>query len=384
MTEGNLSRKRLLIGLTLFFVAIGFLFLLYWLFIGQFYETTDDAYVSGNQIEVMSQISGRVTKILADETDLVTKGEPIIELDKADADVALKNAEAHLALTVRQVSQFYQNVEQLKANVAERQVNLEKAQEDLSRRQKLTVGKDISIEDMQHAKIAVDDATASLNLAKEQLAAAINLVANSDLYHHPQVLQAKDEFRNAYLTWYRTVIYSPDSGYVAKRSVQVGQQVSQNAVLMIIVPLDQIWVDANFKETQLKNIRIGQPVTVTSDLYGSDVKFDGTVIGLSAGTGSIFDLLPPQNATGNWIKIVQRLPVRIEINSKQLKEHPLREGLSTTVTVYTRHRNGSVLTMLPKNKILYQATDETAALKKADEIVDRILQENAKNVSYSQ
>lgn len=379
----KIKRRKLLLILTLFFSSVGLIFLIYWLFIGQYHETTDDAYVSGNQIEIMSQISGRVVKIRADETDLVTKGEPIIELDKADAEVVLKNAEAHLALTVRQVSQLYQNVDQLKANVAQQESNLEKAQEDLQRRQGLKITEEISIEDLRHAKLAVDNATAALNLVKDQLAAAINLVANSDLYHHPQVLQAKEEVRNAYLSWYRTIIYSPATGYVAKRTVQVGQEISPNVALMIVVPLDQIWVNANFKETQLRHIRIGQPAIVYSDLYGGDVKYNGKVVGLNAGTGSSFDLLPPQNATGNWIKIVQRLPVRISLDANELQKHPLRIGLSTTVTVYTRHRKGAVLSFLPTNKVLYQAPDDADALKKADEIVDKILQDNAKNISYS-
>lgn len=383
-TTSRLSpqRKKWLIRLTILFLILGLLVFIYWLFIGRFHVTTDDAYVGGNQIEVMPLISGHVTEILAEETNLVTQGEPLIKLDKADADVAYKNAEAHLALTVRQVSQLYQNVNQAKSNVLEKQANLEKAQEDLQRRRGLIVDKDISKEELQHAKIAVDDATAALNLAKDQLAGVINLVSNSNLYNHPQVMQAADALRNAYLTLYRTTIYSPVAGYVAKRFIQVGQHVATNTVLLVIVPLNQIWVDANFKETQLENIRIGQPASVSTDLYGDSVTFDGVVMGLNPGTGSAFDLLPPQNATGNWIKIVQRLPVRIILNKKQLEKHPLRIGLSVTATIYTYDRSGSVLTQLPTNNVIYQTQDDSVVLKKADEIITKILQDNAKNVSY--
>ena len=378
----NSKRKRLLSMLAIFFAVILFVFLLYWLFIGRFYETTDDAYVSGNLVQVMPKTSGHVTEINVDETDLVKKGEPLVNLDKADAEVILKNAESTLALAVRQVNQFYQNVDQLKANVAVQQSNLEKAQEDYKRRLGLVVNKYISREDLQHAKLAVDNTTAALNLAKNQLAAAIDLVANSDLYHHPQVMQAANALRSAYLAWARTTIFSPEEGYVAKRNVQVGQEVGMNTVLMVIVPINQVWVDANYKESQLRNIRIGQPVEVIADAYGSGVTFHGKVIGLNPGTGSAFDLLPPQNATGNWIKIVQRLPVRISIDPEELKKHPLRIGLSVTTTVNTSNRKGIALSEISQDKVIYKTLDESDILKKADQLINQILQKNAKDVTY--
>jgi len=380
--DNSKQRKRWLLRLSFFFIVIGLLYFIYWIFIDQYYETTDDAYVSGNLVQVMPQISGHVTAILADETQLVKKGTPIILLDQADAKIALQNAESQLANVARQVSNLYQKVSQADANVKLQQANLVKAQEDYKRREGLVVDKVISEEDLQHAKIAVDSAQAAFDLAKNQFNSAVILVANTDLYHHPLVLQAEERLRNAYLTVQRTTIYAPESGYVAKRTVEVGQQVNPDSILMVIVPLDQIWVNANFKESQLKHFRIGQPANVISDLYGNGIEYKGTVAGISPGTGSTFDLLPPQNATGNWIKIIQRLPVRIIIKGSELTAYPLRLGLSMTVTVDTHHRQGAMLTTLPKNQILYQAENYGEELKKADALIQQILQSNAANITY--
>jgi membrane fusion protein (multidrug efflux system) len=228
--------------------------------------------------------------------------------------------------------------------------------------------------------LALDAAKNALDLAKQQLIKAKSLVGTTSLYHHPQIQQAEVNLRNAYLNWRRTVIYAPENGMVAKRFVQVGQQINANSVLMVIVPLDQVWVDANFKESQLRDIRIGQPVSMIADAYGGKVEFKGEVVGLNPGTGSVFDILPPQNATGNWIKIVQRLPVRIAISRDQLKEHPLQIGLSMTVTVDTHDRKGEPLHKEKPLHILYHSQDVSSDIKAADKIIESILQENAKNI----
>lgn len=381
--KNQLKRKQILTALTAFFLFLAVIFFLYWLFIGRFYETTDDAYVNGNLVQVMSPIPGQVTAILADETNLVRKGAPIILLNKVDAEIALKTAESQLALTARQVSQYYQNVGQLQAKLQQQKEALQKAEDDYKRRVKLVVGKVISSEELEHAKLEMNEAESALNLDQHQLNGAIALVANSDLYHHPQIQRMAVKVRNAYLTLKRTTIYAPETGYVAKRSVQVGQQISPNTVLMIIVPLNQVWVDANFKESQLSHFRIGQAVNLVSDIYGSSVTFHGKVMGLNPGAGNSFALLPPQNATGNWIKIVQRLPVRIIIDPEQLKEHPLRLGLSMTVTVNTHDRKGVTLEKFSQGKVIYQSRDYSADyLKEADKLITGILEQNAKNVSY--
>ncbi len=377
-------RRRWLIAVTLLFAILGIAFAIYWLLVWRYQETTDDAYVRGNSVQVMSQIPGQVVSILADETDSVTQGEKVVVLDKADVEVALSAAKAQLALTVRQVSQLFYRVDQLQAAVSVAKDNLEKAKQDYDRRKGLVVNKSISSEDLEHAQNAKDNASDALELTKQELASARALIGGTDLYHHPQVEQAANNLRNAYLNWQRINIYAPTSGYVAKRSVQVGQQISTNTVLMVIVPLGQIWINANFKESQLKNIRIGQSAEVISDAYGDSVKYKGSVVGLSPGTGSAFDLLPPQNATGNWIKVVQRLPVRIAIDAKQLEKFPLRVGLSTTVTVDTHNRSGKTLTQDGPSKIIYESRDYGDNLEKADHVIEEILKENAKNIQFSE
>ncbi len=376
----QLTRKQWLFGLTLLFLLIAVIWLIYWIFWGRFSEYTNDAYVAGNQVKVMPEITGQVIAIRADETDLVEKGSPLVLLEKSDAEIALRNAKDDLAVTTRNVGQFYTNVLQARANVNVQQKNFVKAKEDYERRQKLVVNTTITPEDLRHALLAKETAENTLKSAEHALASATVLVQNTDLYNHPQVKQSADRLRNAYLNWRRTTIYAPDTGYVAKRNVQVGQQVNPNTILMIIVPLDQIWVNANFKESQLANIRIGQPATLYADAYG-DIKFRGTVLGLNPGTGSAFDLLPPQNATGNWIKIVQRLPVRIAVDPKDLKKHPLRIGLSMEVTVDTSDRGGHLLSQVPQNTVIYSSRDYSADIKEADKIIEEIITSNAKNMS---
>lgn len=374
-------RKYWLTLLSIFFICVLFVWLIYWFFSGQYYVSTDDAYVNGNLVQVMSRIPGHVTQILADETELVVKGQPLVVLDKANATIALENAKAQLALTSRQVSQLYQNVDQLQANVKVAQSAYDQAKEDYLRRKGLNVKLAISVEDLRHAQLAEQATADALEQAKHQLASATNLVQNVDLYHHPEILQSMVNFQNAYLTWKRTTIYAPDTGYVAKRNVQLGEHVTANSVLMIVVPLNQIWVDANFKESQIKYIRIGQKATLVSDVYGRSITYHGIVVGLNPGAGNTFDLLPPQNATGNWIKITQRLPVRIAINKKELKKYPLRIGLSMRVTIDTHRRDGDVLARAPHFRVVYSTNDESAYLTEANQSIGAILKSNAENTN---
>lgn len=326
----------------------------------------------------MSEISGKINTIIADETNLVSKGQILIQLEDTDAKLALKNAEDNLALTVRNINQHFKNVEAARANVKVKESDVEKAEEDYNRRKNLSVNNIISEEDLRHFKLTLESAQDSLELAKKQFDSAKAIVQNSDLFHHPEVKRAQDNLRMAYLNLRRTVIYSPVTGYVAKRPAQVGQQITADTVLMVVAPLNEIWVDANFKETQLENLRIGQSVDIKTDMYGSDAIYKGSIIGISPGTGNAFDLLPPQNATGNWIKILQRVPVRIKIeNIQDLEKFPLRIGLSATVTVKTQNREGERLSQLPQTNISYQTKDFSVDLKEADSIINDIIQANA-------
>jgi membrane fusion protein (multidrug efflux system) len=305
----------------------------YWVQVLRYHQKTDDAYVGGNVVQITPQISGTVVAIGADDTQFVKAGQPLVRLDQADARVALDQAEAQLARTVRDVRNLFATSSQLAAAVQLRETDLNAAQSDLARRQKLGASGAVSGEELQHSVDAVKVAQAALLAAQQQLVANRARVDNTTLNDHPQVRDAAAAVRNAYLTLARTELPAPVAGFVARRNVQLGQRVGPGTPLMAVVPLDQVWVDANFKEPQLARMRVGQPVTVTADLYGGRVLYHGTVEGFGAGTGAAFSLLPAQNATGNWIKIVQRVPVRIALDPHEIAAHPLQIGLSMKVDV---------------------------------------------------
>ncbi|KVA30609.1 hemolysin D [Burkholderia cepacia] len=310
---------------------------------GRFHESTDDAYVSGNLVQLTPQVSGTVVAVNADDTQIVKKGDPVVTLDPADAKIALADAEASLGQTVRRVSALYVNNDFYAATVAQRLSDLGRANEDLRRRLAAADSGAVSAEDIAHARDAVQAAQAALDAARQQGAANRALTDRTSVEQHPNVRAAASKVRAAWLAYARDTLPAPVTGYVSQRQVQVGQRVSPGTPLMAIVPLDGVWVDANFKEVQLKHMRIGQQVMLTADVYGSSVKYHGRIEGFSAGTGSAFATLPAQNATGNWIKIVQRLPVRIELDPRELAARPLRIGLSMTVDVDTRDDSGSQL-----------------------------------------
>ncbi|MES2217491.1 MAG: efflux RND transporter periplasmic adaptor subunit [Pseudomonadota bacterium] len=376
------SRKKILIILTIIFLIIGLVWFLYWLLWGQFHEYTDDAYVSGNLVRVMPQVPGTVTAIYTDDTQLVQEGQTLVKLDDSDTRLQLDRAQAALANTVRKVRQYYDQVYQAQAAVTLRQADLDNARFDVTRRNGLVGEKAISREEMEHYATALSAAQAQFDLTKAQLDAATALVANTSLYNHPEVIRAAINLKNAYLNFYRTTIIAPVTGYVAKRNVQVGQQVTLGTSMMAIVPLKEVWIDANYKESQLERLRIGQNVVVTADAYGS-VTFHGTIQGLSSGTGSAFDLLPPQNATGNWIKIVQRLPVRIMIDAEELKEHPLRIGLSVRVTANTFGMKGETLNKATPERAYYQTDVYEKELAEAAQLITNILHINAPDMVLS-
>lgn len=373
------KRKRLLLILTAIFLLAALIYCIYWLIWGRFEEFTDDAYVTGNQVQLMSQIEGTIISINTDDTHLVIPGQKLIELDSADALIALQRARANLATTVRQVRQYYNDVNEAQAALSLRRADLTKAELDVKRRVGLVDQRAISREELQHVTTAEKAAKAQYDYAYNKLASALALVENSRLYEHPLVEKAKANFKAAYLTWIRTVIFSPVRGYVAKRSAQVGQQVTPNTALLAIIPLNEVWVDANFKENQLDRIRIGQDVEMIADANG--VTYHGKVVGLSPGTGSAFALLPPQNATGNWIKIVQRLPVRISFDPDELAKHPLQIGLSMRVTIFTRGLKGEVLSQVIDKRPIYTTSIYNNQLAHADQEIDAILRKNAPDIS---
>ena len=326
------------------------------------YESTDNAYVQGNLVQITPQVGGTVVAIGADDTDFVKAGQALVKLDAIDAQVALDQAEAQLAQTVREVRGLYANNATLTAQVSLREAEVDKARsdtaradDDVQRRAVLTGSGAVGKEEFNHAnsqlaasRSALAAAQASLLAARQQLAANQTQTDGTTADAHPNVQRAAARVREAYIALHRSALPAPVDGYVAKRGVQVGQKVAAGTPLMAVVPLRGVWVDANFKESQLQNLRIGQAVELEADVYGHKVEYHGKVAGLGAGTGSAFSLLPAQNATGNWIKIVQRVPVRIELQPEELTAHPLRVGLSMTATVDTTARDGKTLADVPR------------------------------------
>ena len=338
------GRRRLFLSIVLLaFIVAGASYAYWWSTKGRYAESTDDAYVGASIVQITPQISGTVTAVNAEETDYVKAGQPLVELEKSDGRVALDQAEAQLAVTVRQISNLIATTGEREAAVAQRRTDLARTREDLARRDKIAASGAVSVEETEHARAAVAAAQAALDVAERALTSHQTLVRGTSAEAHPQVLTAAARVREAYLNYARTAIVAPVSGVVAKKNVQVGQRVAPGAALLTVAALDNVWVDANFKEVQLAVLRVGQPVTLHADMYGSDIAYHGKVSGFAAGTGSAFALLPAQNATGNWIKIVQRVPVRVMLDPAEVAKNPLQVGLSMHVEVDTHNRDGERL-----------------------------------------
>jgi membrane fusion protein, multidrug efflux system len=336
-------------------------------------ESTEDAYVEGNLVQVTPQVPGTVTRIGADNTDFVRAGDVLVQLNELDARLALERAEAALAKAARQVRAQFANVEQMQANVVLRQADLAKVESDLARRRSLAESGAVSGEDVRHAADATAAARAGLTAARQQLKAAQALVEGSSVETHPEVAAAIAQVRDAAVALSRTKLAAPVGGIVARRNVQIGQRVAQGSPLMSIVPLDQMWVTANLKENQLAGVRIGQRVTLTTEVYGDKQVFHGRVAGQEAGTGSAFAAVPAQNATGNWIKVVQRVPVRIALDPAEVTRHPLRLGLSMHVTVDTSDQRGPTLLAAGVERQHYATTVFEREDANAEAIIQRAL-----------
>ena len=372
------TRRRALLVLAAVALLAGVGWAAWYLLVARWHQHTDDAYVQGNVVSIVPQTTGTVVSIDADDGMRVEAGQALVHLDPNDAQVAFDQAVANLAGTVRQVRGLYSSVESGQADLAARQVAVRQAREDVKRREGLVASGAVSREELAHARDVLAAAEAALSASRGQLSRSRALVDATEVASQPQVQAAAGQLRQAWLNLQRMAIVAPVSGYVAKRDVQLGERVQPGAALMTIVPLEQVWVEANFKETQLTDMRIGQPVEVHADLYGSDVRYDGRVASLGMGTGSAFSLLPAQNASGNWIKIVQRVPVRIELDPKQVVEHPLRLGLSMHVDVTVLDQDGPVLASVETGRAApLLATDAYAAqLADADALIARTIEQN--------
>ncbi|MDI1350456.1 efflux RND transporter periplasmic adaptor subunit [Aquabacterium sp.] len=362
----------------------------YYALVANHFEHTDNAYVQANVVQITPQVAGTVVAIAADDTDKVKAGQVLVKLDQADARVALDQAQAQLAQTVREVRTLFANNGSLEAQIRLRQADVTRtqtevarAQDDVNRRAPLLASGAVGKEEYNHAtaqlaaaRSAQAGAESALSAAREQLMSNQSLTDGTTVDQHPNVARAAARVRETYLALQRAALPAPVDGYVAKRSVQVGQRVQAGSPVMALVTLDQPWVDANFKESQLQRIRIGQPATLTADVYGQKVTYHGKVVGLGAGTGAAFSLLPAQNATGNWIKVVQRVPVRLSLDEAEVKAHPLRVGLSMEVEVDVAQQDGPVLAQNPREHAVAQTAVFDALQKDADALVRRIIDAN--------
>ncbi|HEU4621149.1 MAG TPA: efflux RND transporter periplasmic adaptor subunit [Burkholderiaceae bacterium] len=390
-TKSSNSRRRIaLLAIAAVVLLIGIGWTVYWFVHGRWFESTDNAYVGGNVVQITPQIGGTVSAIYAEDTDFVRSGQPLVRLDPRDAAVELAQAQAQLGETVRQVRALYANntalaaaIELREAEARRAEADLARARDDLARRQALTGDGAVSKEELDHARTSLANASNALSAARAAVVAAREqwvgntaLIEGTNIDQHPNVQLAAARVREAYLATTRTELPAPVSGYVARRSVQVGQRVASGAPLMAVVPLDQIWVDANFKEGQLREMRIGQHVSLTADVYGGKVHYDGRIIGVGAGTGSAFALLPAQNATGNWIKVVQRVPVRIALDAQQVAAHPLRIGLSMEAEVDLHDRSGKALSDAPRQAPVAQTAVFDTPSAAADDLIARIIADN--------
>jgi len=376
MTEPNPNskRNRSIFITVVIFLILGVLWFSYWLFWGRFHEYTDDAYVDGNSVIITPQVPGIVTSYSAMSGDFVPIGRILVELDKTDAKIALDKAIADLGNSVREVSHLFEQTEQYRALCAAKNAEFIKAAEDYEHRQFLVDEGGVSLEDFQHAEAALQASYADLIATEHLYLSSLAQIENTTVETHPLVEQMKNRVRDTFVFYERCTIKATATGIVAQRSVQVGEHVEVGKPLMAIIPLDQMWVTANFKEVQLSHMRIGQHAKVHSDIYGRKVTFTGTVTSIGGGTGSVFSVLPPQNATGNWIKIVQRVPVRIDIDQAQVKKDPLRLGLSMEVTVDIRDTEKPFIPQVRQEGPLYEtgvfATQEEGAEPLIAEVIE--------------
>ena len=371
------SRGWLLKGLAVV-VVLGIIAWAGWYYFeGRWYEETDDAYISGNVVQITPQMAGTVISIGADDGDLVHAGDVLVKFDGSDAEVALAEAKANLANTVRKVRGLYASVNGGQADVAARQTAVKKARSDYQRRVALAKSGAISAEELSHARDALTAAESGLIGSQQQLQTSKVLIDDTVVATQPDVLAAAAKVRAAMLEDARATLVAPITGYVAKRSVQLGQRVMPGTPLMAVVPLNDVWIDANFKETQLNDMRIGQPVSIESDVYGGDVGYKGKIASLGIGTGSAFSLLPAQNATGNWIKIVQRIPVRVVFTDPaQLQKHPLRLGMSLKVSVNLHNTDGLTLPQHAPTQPILSTDVYQKRLADADQIIANIIHKN--------
>lgn len=378
MMPATKKRSRALWWVTGVLIALGLAWGAYWFFYLQFHESTDDANANGNLVNINSAISGSVVAYYADDTDLVKEGQLLVLLDKTDYQVLFDKELATLALVVLQVRQLNDTVLANRAAVESKYTMAQRARFDYENRLELVDSLAVSNEDFIHARDAYLIAKLDLEQAEHQLHVSRDARGDMPIENHPMIEQQKGNVRAAFYNLQHCSIYAPATGFVAQRVVQVGQSVIPTTNLMAVIPKDYVWVDANFKETQLTYMRIGQPATVWFDIYGSSVKYEGKVLGIASGTGSVFSIIPPQNATGNWIKIVQRLPVRISLDPETVEEYPIRLGISAEVNVNITNQDLPRLATTPPTKPVATTDVFGIHLEEVNKIMDEVIRTNMK------
>jgi membrane fusion protein (multidrug efflux system) len=369
-------RKKALLIFCTVVLGLGAAFFLVWVFYLRFIAYTDDAYVEGNQVYITPLHSGFITAIHSDDTYLVKEGQVLVDLDTTDAEIALSQAKDRLAQTVRDVCQLFHQVFIYEAEIQIRKAEYIKTAQDYEHRKAVIAEGGVSLEDFEHSIAFLSASFYALQMTELLYEKALAQVQGTSIREHPLVIQAADEVRFAFVQLHRCRIYSPVEGLVAQRKIQVGMWVDAGRPLMSVIPLDQIWVNTNYKETQLKKMRIGQKVKIWSDLYGTDIEFQGKIAGLPGAAGNAFSLLPPQNLSGNWIKIVQRLPVRVTLDPEALKTHPLRIGLSMHAIVDLRDTGGLLVPLTEEGSPTYQTPVYETEEQGDEEIISRIVEKN--------
>jgi membrane fusion protein (multidrug efflux system) len=373
----NNKRNRTLMIVSLALASIGIGYVTYWLSYGRYHEYTDDAYVNGNAVMITAQVPGIITKIYAQDSDFVSKDTPLVQLDTTDHEISLEKVKKQLAETVREIAKLFADAGKLEAEIEEKKAIFVKNALDYERRVSLIHTGSISQENFDHALSDMASTYYNLIATEQAFYGVMAQIENTSIQDHPKVETVKQLVRQAWVNLRRCTLYAPVTGIIAQRTIQVGRWVEPTQPMLSVVPLEQMWVDANFKEIQLSHMRVGQPVTFHVDMYGRRVKFSGTIAGIGGGTGSVFSALPPQNATGNWIKIVQRIPVRIDIPQATLQEYPLRLGLSVEATVTTKDRSGSMTpNMRPVDIPLFATNIYDKEEEGVDQVIEDIIQTN--------
>ena len=370
-------RNYHLLMVTLITLLIGLIYLTYWWTTSRNFVITNDAYIMGNIIPLKAQTSGTVVDVRVDNTQYVQQGDVLVRLDGLQTKIALERAEANLAETVRQIEISFSQAESFRQKIIGKEAALHRSQRDLARYRGVANDGVVSAQQIENSEFQVREQEAEVNQLRAELGGIEALIQNTSPVNHPKVLQAIAQLKQAYIDNVRQEIVAPASGFIAKRNIQVGDQVHPETPLLAIVPLDYLWVEANFLETELVNVRPAQAVEITVDLYGSSMVYHGEVLGVGAGTGSVFGLLPPDNATGNYIHIVERVPMRIGLKAEELKAHPLRLGLSATVKIDTRISEHSVLKPLTTTSNTAYKTDVyDSQLAGSDKLIYTIIEKN--------